>query len=78
MRRRDVPLRHERLERVAVAAEREDLLVVGAIDRVVAVQDVRGLPERQAEVAPVERDVAEANRRVARSLTCVSSQPVSG
>ena len=56
-----VPLRDERLERVAVAAERHDLLVVGALERLEAVEDVGGLAERQAEVGPLERDVAEAD-----------------
>ena len=39
-RRRGVPLRHERLERVAVAGERADSGVVGALERFVAEQDV--------------------------------------
>ena len=58
-------MRDERLERVAVAAEREDPFVVGALERFEAAQDVGGLPERQPEIGPVERDVAEADDRPA-------------
>ena len=58
-----IPVRDERLERVAVAAERDDLLVLGPLERVVAVQDVGGLAERQPEIGPLERDVAEADDR---------------
>ena len=63
-----VPAGHERLERVAVAAERDDGVVVGALERLEAQQDVGGLPERQAEVGPLERDVAEPDERPAGRL----------
>ena len=42
--------------------------MVGALQRVEALQDVRGLPEGQPEVAPLQRNVAEANHRPSRGL----------
>ena len=73
-RRRGVPPLDERLERVAVAREGDDLLVLGRVERVEAAQDVGRLPERQAEVGPVERNVGEADERPAGGL--LRAQPL--
>ena len=56
-------MRDQRLERVAVPSELHDGGVIGGLERVVPPQDVGGLPERQPEVGPVERDVGEAHDR---------------
>src|SRR5205807_3646657 len=58
-RRGVVPRRNGRRERIAFAAERDDLLMVGAIHGVETLKDVGRLPERQPEVAPLERNVFE-------------------
>ncbi len=42
--------------------------MVGPLQRLEAQQDVGGLTQRQAEVAPLERDVGEADERTARGL----------
>ena len=47
--------------------------MLGAIDRIVAMQDVGGLPERQAEIGPLERNIAESYGRPASGL--LSRQP---
>ena len=57
-----------RFERITVAAERDDGVVVLPIERLEPLEDVRRLPECQAEVRPVERNVAEPDERPARLL----------
>ena len=42
--------------------------MLGPVHRLVAVEDVGRLPKRETEVAPFERDVAEADRRAAGAL----------
>ena len=61
-------------KRVAFASERHDGVVVGRVEGVEAPQDVGGLPERQAEVGPVERDVREADQRATGRKLC--AQPL--
>lgn len=51
-----------------MTAEREDLIVVRVIKRLEAVEDVGRLPQRQPEIAPVERDVTELNGGVSGPL----------
>ena len=63
-----VPRRHEWLEGVAIPAERDDLLVIGALEDLETLQDVGGLTERQTKIGPVERDVPEADERPAGRL----------
>ena len=53
---------------VAVAADCEDSLVIVTLDRLEAPQDVGGLPERQPEIAPFERDVGEPDEGAAGRL----------
>ena len=74
---RAVPARHDRLERVALARERDDGRVVGGLERVEAAEDVGGLAKRQAEIGPVERDVAEPDRARGRPTAASRSQPSS-
>ena len=50
---------------MAFASERHDGIVVGRVERIEAPEDVGRLPERQAEVSPVERDVRKSNKRTA-------------
>ena len=57
-----------RWERVALAGDRDDGVVVGRLERVEAPQDVGGLPESEAEIAPFERDVAEPDQGAAGRL----------
>ena len=52
---------HQRLECVAVATELHDRGMIGRLERVVPPQDVGGLPERQPEIGPVERDIGESH-----------------
>jgi len=67
-RRRAVPLLDDGLERVAFARERDDRLVVGDFERVETQQHIGVLPEREPEVAPLERDVAEPHERASGFL----------
>jgi len=48
--------------------------MVGALERLVPEQDVGRTAERQAEIAPVERDVGEADQRP--SLALLRPEPV--
>ena len=48
--------------------ERDDGGVFGTLERVEPAQDVGRLAKRQAEVGPVERDVAEPDQRAAGRL----------
>src|SRR5262249_33639650 len=63
-----VPAGDRRLERVAGASKRDDAVVVGPIERFEALEDVRGLTEGESEVAPLERNVLEADQRTAGGL----------
>jgi starch synthase len=57
----EVPARHNRLQRVTVAPKRQDQLVLGSIQRLVAQQDVGRLAEREPEIRPIKRHIAEAH-----------------
>ena len=63
-----IPCRDQRLERVAVPGERQNLVVVGPLQRVEPQQDVGSLAQRQTEIAPLERDIAKADQRSSRRL----------
>ena len=69
-----VPIGHERLERVSFPPERNDLVVVRALERFEPLKDVGGLAERQTEIGPLERDVAKAHERTSGRL--LRSQPL--
>src|SRR5438094_761369 len=64
-RRRRVPLLDDRLERVAFARQRDDRLMIRRFERVEPQQDVGVLTEREAKIAPLERDVTEPDERAA-------------
>jgi hypothetical protein len=59
---------HQRLQRVPVAAQIENLLVLGPVHRVVPVEDVCGLAQRQPEIGPLERDVGKPDHRPSGEL----------
>ncbi len=63
-----IPGGDERLERVPAARERKNRVVLGGFERVEAPQNVGGLAERQPEIGPFERDVAEPHQRPAGRL----------
>src|SRR6185436_20464266 len=57
----EVPAHHNWLQRVTVSPKRENHLVLGLIQRLMAEQNVCRLAEREPEVRPVERHIAEAH-----------------
>jgi hypothetical protein len=63
-----VPVLHQGFERVALARQGENLLVLAAVERIEAVEDVGRLPKREAEVRPFERDIAESDDGTAQAL----------
>ncbi|PYR31044.1 MAG: hypothetical protein DMF90_26420, partial [Acidobacteria bacterium] len=69
-----VPGRHQRLERITLASQGENLLMIVVTHRLVTVQDVARLAERESKVGPVERDVREAGDR--RSALLVARKPL--
>ena len=71
--RRLVPRRHHGLERVGLAAKRDDGFVFCRFDHLVAAQDVGRLPERQPEIRPFEGDIRKADDRAACLL--LGAQP---
>lgn len=58
-----VPFGDEGFERVAFTGEREDPLILVGLERFKSAEDIRRLPERQPEIAPLEWNVAEPDDR---------------
>ena len=65
---RGVPVGHQGFKGISLARECLHLLVVRALDVPEAVKDVGGLPQCEPKVAPIQRDVAEADGRTAGVL----------